>query len=123
MPPLSSIVFAVQGGFNFLNGAAALLSSTAARKSAEMLLTDSKHAIHVSALSCLSIGSLYLVAAKRGDRLAMWLSVVGRTIAVGIFWVDAGPWRKVAIFEGLCASVLAGSLLWESQGGRDKKID
>lgn len=67
--------------------------------------------------------SLYLVAAKRGDRLAMWLSVVGRTIAVGIFWVDAGPWRKVAIFEGLCASVLAGSLLWESQGGRDKKID
>ncbi|TEY71627.1 hypothetical protein BOTCAL_0089g00060 [Botryotinia calthae] len=122
MPPLSSIIFAVQGGFNILNGAAALLSSTAARKSAEMLLTDSKHAIHVSALSCLSIGSLYLVAAKRGDRLAMWLSVVGRTIAVGIFWIDAGPWRKVAVFEGLCASVLAGSLLWEARDGKyDKK--
>ncbi|KAF7957830.1 hypothetical protein EAE96_003400 [Botrytis aclada] len=123
MPPLSSIVFAVQSVFNFLNGAAPFFSSTAARKSAEMLLTDSKHAIHVSALSCLSIGSLYIVAAKREDRLAMWLSVVGRTIAVGIFWVDAGPWRKVAIFEGFCAGILAGSLIWESRGEKVKKRD
>ncbi|TGO46728.1 hypothetical protein BCON_0310g00060 [Botryotinia convoluta] len=121
MPPLSSIIFAVQGCFNFLNGVAPLLSSTVARKNAEMLLTDSKHAIHVLALSCLSIGSLYIVAAKREDRLAMWLSVVGRTIAVGIFWVDAGPWRKVAVFEGLCAGVVAGSLIWESRGGKIKK--
>lgn len=67
--------------------------------------------------------SAYILAAYRGDKAAMWLSVVGRTIAVGIFWTDGGVWRKVAIFEGVCGGVLAGSLVWESRDGKEKEKD
>ncbi|KAJ8064832.1 hypothetical protein OCU04_007140 [Sclerotinia nivalis] len=123
MPPLSSIILGVQGGFNFLNGAVSLLSSSAAVKNAEILLIDSKPAVHTLALSCLSIGTSYLISAYRRDTLAMWMTVVGRTIAVGVFWSDAGPWRKVALFEGFCGGLLATSLIWESQYAKEEKKD
>ncbi|KAI9651376.1 hypothetical protein NHQ30_001418 [Ciborinia camelliae] len=123
MPPLSSIVLAIQGGFNFLNGAVSLLSSSAAEKNAEILLIDSIPAIHAIALGSISIGTFYLIAAQRRDRLAMWLTVIGRTIAVAVFMVDAGPWRNVAIFEGVCGGLLAGSLIWEFRSRKENLKD
>jgi hypothetical protein len=37
----------------------------------------------------------------------MWMTVVGRTIAVPVFWGHAGPWTNVAILR-----VFVGCLLW-----------
>ncbi|QSZ35649.1 hypothetical protein DSL72_008519 [Monilinia vaccinii-corymbosi] len=120
MPPLSSIVLAIQGGFNLLNGVCNLLSPWAAARSAEVLAIESIPAIHTIALGSISIGTFYLIAAHRRDRLVMWLSVMGRTIAVGVFVIDAGPWRNIAIFEGVCGGLLAGSLVWGSQDVKGK---
>ncbi|KAB8300155.1 hypothetical protein EYC80_000382 [Monilinia laxa] len=120
MPPLSSIILAIQSGFNFLNGTINLLSRSAAEKNAEILAIDSIPAIHTIALGSMSIDTFYLIAAQRRDKLAMWLSVIGRIIAVGTFLIDAGPWRNIAIFEGVCGGLLAGSLIWESRDGKEK---
>lgn len=64
--------------------------------------------------------TFYLIAAQRRDKVAMWLSVIGRIIAVGVFMIDAGPWRDIAIFEGVCGGLLAASLVWESRDGEGK---
>ena len=55
----------------------------------------------------------YCMAAWRKDGVLMWMSVVGRGMAVYVFGADGGPWRNVAVFEGVCGGVLAAVLLWE----------
>jgi len=52
----------------------------------------------------------------------MWLSVPGRAIGAAYFWAAGGDWRGVAVYEVVCAVVVAGALGWEmwSQGGEQK---
>jgi len=58
--------------------------------------------------------AFYINAAWRGDRVTMWMTVVGRAMAVPVFWGHAGPWTNVAIFEGVCGVLTFGALVWES---------
>ncbi|KAM3067331.1 hypothetical protein ACMFMF_009825 [Clarireedia jacksonii] len=113
MTHLSSIILYFQGILAIQNGAINLLSSSAAKKNAEMLGIESIPIVHAFALSSITIGTFYLIAAKKRDKLAMKLSILGRTMAVLVFLRNGGVWRKVAIFEGVCGGLLAASLLWE----------
>lgn len=56
MPPLSSVIIALQGLFGILNGAASLISSTALQKNLDTLQIDSTPALHAIALGSVSIG-------------------------------------------------------------------
>jgi hypothetical protein len=54
--PLSSLVVGLQGIFGILNGAANLLSSSAAEKNLEVLNLTSLPALHSIALGSIAIG-------------------------------------------------------------------
>jgi hypothetical protein len=51
----------------------------------------------------------------------MWLTVAGRAVALGVFLRHGGPWRNVAIFEGVMGAVLGIALELERRLGREKK--
>ena len=53
------------------------------------------------------------MAARNNDRTAMWLTVAGRAIAVIVFAGHGGPWRNVAVFEGVMGVLLGGALACE----------
>ncbi|KAL2075928.1 hypothetical protein VTL71DRAFT_871 [Oculimacula yallundae] len=120
MPPLSSLTMALIGLFGTLNGTATLLSNSALQKNLSTLQLDSTSipVIHAIALGSVSIGAFYINAAYRRDRAVMWLSVLGRGIAVLVFLGDGGPWRSIAVFEAVCGLLIAGSLVWEGMAGR-----
>jgi len=120
MPPTSSVVLGLQGVFGILNGLASLLSSRAAAHNMSTLSITSLPAIHSIALGSLSIGTFYLLAVRNNDRTAMWLTVAGRAVAVGVFWGHGGPWRNVSIFEGVMGGLLGVALGWESRRGGEK---
>jgi hypothetical protein len=56
MAPFSSLVVGLQGIFGILNGAANLLSSSAAEKNLEVLKLTSLPALHSIALGSIAIG-------------------------------------------------------------------
>lgn len=56
MPPLSSIIMALQGMFGLLNGTASLISRSAAAKNLEVMQIASTPAVHAIALGSVSIG-------------------------------------------------------------------
>jgi hypothetical protein len=62
--------------------------------------------------------AFYLNAGYRRDRLAMWMSVLGRVIAIPVFIGHGGPWVNVAVFEGVCGGLTAGALGWEEWASR-----
>jgi hypothetical protein len=67
--------------------------------------------------------TLYLFAARNNDRAAMWSTVLGRTAAVLVFRGHGGPWRNVAIYEGVCGGIVAFALGWEVwRGGKVKSV-
>jgi hypothetical protein len=43
----------------------------------------------------------------------MWMSVIGRVIAIPVFVGHGGPWLNVAVFEGVCGVLVAGAFGWE----------
>lgn len=47
----------------------------------------------------------------------MWMTVVGRAMAVPVFLGHGGPWTNVAAFEGLCGVLTLAALVWETWGG------
>ena len=60
MAPLSSLVVGLQGIFGILNGAANLLSSSAAEKNLAVLNLTSLPALHSIALGSIAIGYVWL---------------------------------------------------------------
>jgi hypothetical protein len=61
--------------------------------------------------------TFYLNTAYRRDRTMMWLCVAGRAMAIPVFLGHGGPWINVAVFEGVCGILTAGTLSWESWRG------
>jgi hypothetical protein len=61
--------------------------------------------------STLSVGTGFLVAAYRGDRFFMKLSIIGRAIGAALFLQGGGPLRSVAAIETVLALV-TGTTLW-----------
>ncbi|KAG4423120.1 hypothetical protein IFR04_003757 [Cadophora malorum] len=122
MPPLSSVIIALQGLFGVLNGAASLISSTALQKNLDTLQIDSTPALHAIALGSVSIGAFYINAAYRHDKSIMWLCVLGRAIAIPVFMTHGGPWRNVAVFEAVCGLSVAGALLWDRYNMKGKRM-
>jgi len=57
--------------------------------------------------------AFYINAAYQIDRTAMWISVIGRVIAIPVFVGHGGPWLNVAVFEGVCGVLVAGAFGWE----------
>lgn len=43
----------------------------------------------------------------------MWLTIAGRALALGVFAGHGGPWRSVAVFEGVMGGMLGVALGWE----------
>ncbi|PVH86469.1 hypothetical protein DL98DRAFT_481190 [Cadophora sp. DSE1049] len=118
MPPLSSIIMALQGLFGILNGAASLISSSALQKNLDNLQINSIPAVHAIALGSVSIGAFYINAAYRHDKTMMWICVLGRGIAIPVFMAHGGSWKNVAVFEAVCGLSVAGALVWEGWGKR-----
>jgi hypothetical protein len=50
----------------------------------------------------MDIRAFYLNAAYRNDFSMVWLMIVGRAVAVGVFWRYGGMWGNVAVFEAVC---------------------
>ena len=40
----------------------------------------------------------------------MQVSILGRAIAVTVFLRDGGPWRGVAVYEGVCGGFILSNL-------------
>jgi len=106
---------AIQGVFGVLNGSASLLFSSALHKNMEVMQIDSIPALQSIALGSVSIGAFYLNAAYRNDRPVMWASVIGRWLSIPVFLQHGGPWKNVAIFEGVCGVSIAIALFFESK--------
>jgi len=63
---------------------------------------------------------LFARAAQKNDKTVMWFSVAGRALAVYVFLGDGGPWRNVAVYEGVCGALIAAALVWEGLRGEVK---
>ncbi|KAH8667938.1 hypothetical protein BGZ60DRAFT_408274 [Tricladium varicosporioides] len=118
MCSLSTSVITLQGIFGLLNGAISLLVPSVAAKNAATLGVDSIPAIHAIGLGSITIGAFYCVTAYRNDVPVMWMTVLGRVIAIPIFLKHGGPWANVAAFEGVCGGLTAAALVWERWRGK-----
>ena len=65
-----------------------------------------------TSMSSFSIGALFLQAVYQHNQAVMALSIVGRILAVVVFWwLNGGPWKNVAIFEGVMGLLTGLSLI------------
>lgn len=137
MLPLTTLILGLQGIINLLNGASSLLFPSLAAKNAEAMQTSAA-ATDAMSLATMSIGfvayllqyfegliddrALYINAAYKKDVSVVWWMVLGRAIAVCVFWRYGGMWGNVAIFEGACGVSLAMARGWdiwrESRAGK-----
>jgi hypothetical protein len=66
-------------------------------------------------LSTLTVGTFYLIAAAQRNLALLATTVPLGFLAAFVFTSTGGPWRKVAIFEGVMATITALGLLYDFQ--------
>ncbi|KAH8676445.1 hypothetical protein BGZ60DRAFT_258407 [Tricladium varicosporioides] len=119
----SSIIFALSGSFQLINGALSLLSPAFIAQSQQNLNISSIPALHLIGLTSIANGAFYVNAACIRDRRIMYWSILGRAIGAATFAKNGGVWTTFAYFEAGMV-VLTGLGLWfDERFGKEKGTD